>query len=380
MPRRNTLREIAADLGLSVTTVSRALGGHSDVAAGTRERIRDAAERLGYVPNTAGKALVTGRSGFVALLLPLHDARPLDPFLGEFVGGLGGGLVERGRDLYLATVPPGRTELEVLRHVAESGRADALVLTRVAEEDERVRFLAERGLPFIAHGRVLDTGRRYSWVDTDGAAAFGEAFELLHGLGHRAFGLVSITDPMTFRLVRESGLEDAIAHGGDATVSLTTARVSRFDAAERAAGIRAMLRRADRPTALLALTDELALAALEVARELGLEVPADLSIVGFDDLPGAAWAPPGLTTFDQRTRETAIELAHTLVEIIDGRTAEQRRLIRPHLVLRGSHGPVPETVRAASRSPNHPRSRGPSSARHDPARGPRTTDTEARTR
>lgn len=341
MARRNTLREIAADLGLSVTTVSRALGGHSDVAAGTRERIRDAAERLGYVPNNAGKALVTGRSGFVALLLPLHDHQPLDPFLGEFVGGLGEGLVERGRDLYLATVPRGRSELEVLRHVVESGRADGVVLTRTAEDDERVDFLAERGFPFITHGRVLDATRRYSWVDTDGAAAFAEAFELLHGLGHRAFGLLSITDPMTFRLTRESGLEAAIAARGDPGVTLDVRHVERFDARAVARSVEAMLRGDRRPSALLALTDDLALTALEVAASIGLGVPDELSIVGFDDLPAAAWAPPGLTTFDQRTRETALELAHTLVDIIDGRTAEQHRLLRPRLVARASHGRAP---------------------------------------
>jgi len=357
LSRKSTLKELAAELSLSVTTVSRALGGHSDVAEITRERVRQVADRLGYVPNTAGKALVTGKSGFVALPLPLWaDGRPLDPFLGEFVGGLGEGLVDRGRDLILATVPRKRTEMDVIRHIVESGRADGLVLMRITEEDERMHFLAERGFPFVAHGRVLDTHRRYSWVDTDGARAFCEAFELLHGLGHRAFGLVSITDPTTFRLVRESGLEDAIGARGDADVTLVITHVERFDVDDRTRAIRAMLDDDARPSAVLALTDELALAVLDVAASLGLAVPGDLSVVGFDDLPAAAWAPPGLTTFDQRTRETAIELAHTLVEIIDGDTAEQHRLLCPHLVARGSHGPAPGTsAPRGARSGHHTR-------------------------
>ena len=342
MARRSSLKRIAFETGLSVTTVSRALGGHSDVAEDTRERIRTAAERLGYVANTAGKALVTGRSGFVALLLPRSAERAIDPFLGEFVGGLGEGLAERGRDLNLAVVPRGRTELDVLRHVVESGRADGVVLTRIAEDDARVDFLLERGFPFITHGRTtLDARHRYSWVDTDGAAAFAEGFELLHGLGHRRFGLVSITEPMTFRLTRESGLEEAIAARADPAITLAVARVGRFGAPDRAGAVEAMLRATPRPTAVLALTDGIALTVLEVAGILGLSVPGDLSVVGFDDLPAAAWAPPGLTTFDQRTHETAVELAHTLVDIIDGDTAEQHRLLRPRLVARGSHGPAP---------------------------------------
>jgi len=362
--RKSTLREIAADLNLSVTTVSRALGGHSDVAESTRERVRHTADRLAYVPNNAGKALQTGRSGFVSLLLPLHDDQPLDPFLGEFIGGLGEGLVEKAQDLFLATVPRGRTEMEVLRHVVESGRADGLVLTRVAEDDERVRFLAERRFPFIAHGRVLNGEQRYSWVDTDGGAAFAEAFALLHELGHRRFGLISIDEPMTFRLTREIGLEEAIATHADPSVTLASRRTARFDSAARHEAIAALLDRPDRPTAILALTDEIALDVLDVAAALGLGVPTDLSVIGFDDLPAAARARPGLTTFDQRTRETAIQLAHTLVELIDERTAEQHRLLRPHLIARGSHGPAPDAPRTAS----------PSTARRPWTRtAPRTT-------
>ena len=351
MARRSSLKRIAAELGLSVTTVSRALGGYPDVAEETRARIRETAERLGYVPNTAGKALVTGRSGFVALLLPRSAERAIDPFLGEFVGGLGEGLAERGRDLNLAVVPRGRTELDVLRHVVESGRADGVVLTRIAEDDARVEFLLERGFPFITHGRTLDARRRYSWVDTDGGAAFAEAFELLHGLGHRRFGLVSIDEPMTFRLTRESGLEEAIAARADSDVSLAVTRVGRFGARGRAEAVEAMLRAEPRPSAVLALTDGIALTVLEVAASLGLAVPEDLSVVGFDDLPAAAWAPPGLTTFDQRTHETAVELAHTLVEIVDGDTAEQHRLLRPRLVERGSHGPLSTARRPPARTP-----------------------------
>ena len=91
-------------------------------------------------------------------------------FLGEFVTGLGEGLVSRGVDLILATAAMPQSELSVLRHVVESGRADGVVVTRIAETDERVAYLRARDFPFVAHGRLLDDTQSYNWIDTDGGA------------------------------------------------------------------------------------------------------------------------------------------------------------------------------------------------------------------
>lgn len=342
MPRP-TLRHLADELELSITTVSRGLAGYDDVAEATRERVRDAAARAGYVPNSAGKSLVTGRSGFVGLVLPLREPPVIDPFLGEFLSGLGEGLVARGNDLFLATAQPNQTEMEVLQHVVESGRADGLVLSRISEHDARVDYLIDKNFPFVTHGRTMDPSRQHAWVDTDGAEAFAASFRLLHGLGHRAFALLSIEEQQSFRQFREAGLSAAIEATADPAVSLSLHRTPRFDTRARTEAVRALLTREDRPTALLALTDELALTALEVAAELGINVPGELSVIGFDNLPASEWVSPGLTTYDQHIRETAVELAHRLVDLIDGDDpgAPSHRLINPTPIHRASHGPAP---------------------------------------
>lgn len=340
---RPTLRHLAEELDLSITTVSRGLAGYDDVAEATRERVRAAAARAGYVPNSAGKSLVTGRSGFIGLVLPLRAPPVIDPFLGEFLTGLGEGLVERGNDLFLATAQANQSEMEVLQHVVESGRADGLVLTRIHEQDERVDYLLRQGFPFVTHGRTIEPDQRHAWVDTDGATAFADSFMQLHALGHRRFALLSITEPQSFRHFRESGLQAAIAATGDDSVRLQIDRTPRFDPDARVTAIRTLLSRADHPTALLALTDELALSALEVAAELGLSVPRDLSVIGFDNLPAAEWVSPSLTTYDQHIRETAVALAHRLVDLIDGSEAgtPSQHLITPTPIHRASHGPAP---------------------------------------
>ncbi len=340
--RSSTLKVLAEHLGISIATVSRALAGNPTVAEQTRERVAKAARAHGYVPNVAARQLVSGRSGFAGFILPVRGPSFVDSYLGEFLTGLGEGLVEHGVDLFLATSQPGQSELSVLRHVIESGRADGVVVTRVAEDDERVAYLRKRGVPFVMHGRLLDEDAPVSWLDTDSGTAFGEAFEMLYDLGHRRFGLVSITDRMTFRHLRERGLRQAIARRGDDTVELEVVAAPRFDRGAIVDAVGELLTRPRRPTAVIGLFDEVALLVLEGAARAGLKVPEDLSVVGFDNVAASRYAPPGLTTFDAGTRSSAREIGRMLISVIDNRNeAPLQRLVRPELVLRGSHGPAP---------------------------------------
>lgn len=336
-----TLRELAEHLDVSITTVSRALAHSPTIALKTRQRVVEAASRLGYVPNVAGRQLVSGRSGFAGLVLPIRGPNFIDSYVGEFVTGLGEGLVPHGMDLFIAIAQAGHTELDVLRHVVESGRADGVVLPRIGEDDERVRYLIERRIPFVTHGRLMGDQPAYNWLDSDHVTAFGEAFDLLYGLGHRHFGLVSITDRMTFRRLRERGLREAIAKRGNPEVTLEIVSAPRFDKAAMAQAVVGLLTGERRPTAVIGIFDELALTVMEEATRLGLSVPKDLSVVGFDNIAASAYAPPGLTTFDADIRASAQSIAEMLIAAIEGQQDTSQRLVRPRLVARGSHGPVP---------------------------------------
>jgi LacI family transcriptional regulator len=343
MSRAKTLKELASRLDVSITTVSRALAGDPAIALKTRTRVAEAAREYGYVPNTAARALVSGRSGFVGLVLPIRGPNLVDSFLGEFVTGLGEGLVSRGSHLILATAPEGETELTVLRHLVESGRCDGVVVTRIAETDERIKYLHERQVPFVAHGQLIDDNTSYNWIDTDGAHAFAEAFDMLYALGHRHFGLVTISEPMTFRHRRQDGLADAIARRGDPSVRLDVATSPRFDRGARVDAINRLLHAPQRPTAIIGLFDDLALTVMEEAARAGLSIPRDLSVIGFDNILASNYAPPGLTTFDALIQQAAREIGQMIVEIIETRPAAPgSRLIKPKLVARASHGPAPK--------------------------------------
>ena len=218
----------------------------------------------------------------------------------------------------------------MIRHIVEARRADGLVLARTAEADERVAYLVERGFPFVSHGRVAEPAPGHRWLDTDGAAAFAEAFELLYELGHRHFGLVTIDEPMNFRRLRTEGLEAAIAGRGDPAVRLDTASAPRFDRASRAAAIRSMLTAAPRPTAVLGLFDGQALAVLEEAaqpRPRGAARPLGRRLRRRARPPRSP--RPGLTTFDADIHGSAVEIAGMLVRAIaDPDGPAETRLVR----------------------------------------------------
>lgn len=340
--RQPRLKELASELGVSITTVSRALAGYPDVSPATRARVASAAEAKGYVPSRIGRMLVSGRTDFIGMVLPVRDGQMIDAFLGEFVAGLSETFVAHGRDLFIATATAAPSEVEVLRHIVAGARADAIILNRTRIDDERLRFLTRRGFPVVAHGRVLTDMPAFPTFDTDGDAAFAEAARMLVALGHRRFGLITIDEPYTFAHLRRRGLERALAEAG---LTLPRGAVLSVPMSDRTAAIAAaerLLAADDRPTAILGITDVQALAVLEVAARRGVSVPGALSVIGFDDLPVAAYASPALSTFDQHTRESARIVGSMVIDLLDkGPEAVPSRLIRPEFVPRGSHGPAP---------------------------------------
>ncbi len=340
--RQTRLRELASELGVSITTVSRALAGYSDVSAATRARVAEAAEARGYVPSRIGRMLVSGRTDFIGMVLPLRDGNMMDAFLGEFIAGLSETLVAHGRDLFIATATTGQSEVDVLRHIVAGDRADAVILNRTRIDDERVRYLARHNFPLVAHGRVLTDMPPHPSFDTDGTAAFLEAARMLAELGHRRFGLITIDEPYAFAHLRRRGLEQGLAEFGLTLAHDCVETVPMSDRPAALAAAARMLSRDNHPTAILGITDAQALAVLEIAAQRSISVPEELSVIGFDNVPIAAYANPALSTFDQHTRESARIVGNMIIDLLEkGPAAVQSRLIRPDFVARGSHGPAP---------------------------------------
>lgn len=335
-----TLKRVAEDLNLSITTVSRALNGYPDVSESTREKVREAAQRVGYVPNRLAQALQRGTAEAVGIILPSQFGHFEDPFFLELLVGVGERLHNANLDLVVCAVPEGPAELDAYKRLVEGRRADAVIIARTRRHDERIDYLIDRGIPFVAHGRA-ETAAPMAFIDADARTAFRRSTRRLIELGHRRIALIGAPEELFTAGERRAGYEDALQEAGiafDPDLYAVTKLNERggTTAAER------LLSAAKPPTALLCANDSIALGALRIARRLGIAVPEELSIVGFDDLPMAAQAEPALTTMRQDIRGAGARLADMVCARLGGTAiAELQELLEAPLIERESSGPAP---------------------------------------
>jgi LacI family transcriptional regulator len=309
----SSLRHLARSLGLSVTTVSRALDGYSDVAAKTRKRVRERAEAVGYRPNAAARRLRKGQSELVTLVLPTEPGQFNEPLYIELLAPMGQRLAREGYDLTLIAATPGPDELRTYRRIVEGRRADGIVVVRTRRQDARIDYLQKLGFPFVAMGRC-DTHQPYAFVDGDGEAAFADAVRRLVALGHRRIVHLAAPSAFTFAGLRRRGYASAMENAGLAP-SIIEHRADEqggFGAALEALG------GATPPTALLCATDRMAFGALRAARQHGFVVPRDLSIIGHDNLVTAQFCDPPLTTMELPIAATGARLAEMVLARIGG--------------------------------------------------------------
>jgi LacI family transcriptional regulator len=331
----STIRELAHSLGLSITTVSRALDDYTDVSALTRARVRAAAEASGYRPNAAARRLRRGQTEVVTMVLPTAHGRFDEPLYIELLAAMGPHFVKAGYDLTLLAAPPGDEEIKTYRRIVEGRRADGIIVVRARRDDARIRYLLTTDTPFVVMGRS-DVAGDYSLLDGDGTKAFSAATERLLALGHRRIVHLAAPSAFTFATLRRNGYEGAMLASGLQPVSIESAAES--DAAYAVA--LQILAGESRPTALLCATDRMAYGVLKAAKELGLRVPDDLSVIGHDNLPASARTEPALTTMELPPADTGERLALLLLERIKTPDAKPVHDIREvHLIERGSIAP-----------------------------------------
>jgi len=354
-PVQVSLRAIATRLDLSVTTVSRALGGFPEVAAVTRARVHAEAERIDYRPNQLARRLRHGRSEAIGLVLPAEAGQFDDPFFLRLLGAVGPALQRAGLDLLVMTARPGAEELRAYRHMIEGRRVDGMLLARTRRDDPRIRYLLDRGAAFVAHGRCEDP-RPYAFLDIDGVAACRTATERLIDFGHRRIGLINAAPHYMFAHHREQGWRAALA-----AADLPPGPLRHAEPSEEAGFslMRALLAERDPPTAVLCATDRLAVGALHAVSGAGLCAGRDISLIGYDDLPMASCTDPPLTTIEQSIFRAGARMVAMLVNLLGGADPATLREVWPaRLIPRASDGPAPSRagrrMKPANRkTPNH---------------------------
>ncbi len=327
-----SLSRIAAALGLSVTTVSRALAGYDDVAATTRARVEVEARRIDYRPNVAARRLRRGRAEAVGMVLPVGAGQFDDPFFIRMLSAVGPALEAARLDLLVTTARPGTDEIRAYRKLVESRKVDGILLARTRCHDERIAYLLDQDFPFVAHGRALEP-RPFAFVDIDGEAACREATERLVAFGHTRIALINARPAYMFAAHRRAGWRAAL--GGDGPLrEVEPSEENGFLAMQD-------LLATDRPTAVLCATDRIAVGALHALTAAGLRAGRDISVIGYDDLPLATYTDPPLTTIAQPIERAGRRMVEMLLARIAGAPATGLQEIWPaRLIARASDGPI----------------------------------------
>lgn len=338
--QRVGLKQIAAESGVSLMTVSRALKGEGRLSAKTRKRVLDVAERLRYRPNRLVRALQTGRSGTVGVMVNLSRS-----FTALLVRGIHNELASHGslpllhfRGVNTGTAPD-PMELSHIHRLLDQ-RVDGIIFWPSDETvpDGYLHEVWERGIPLVAVDRRLDKTRA-DFSGTDDEAGGRMAAEHLLALGHRRLAHVGGEPWVSTYADRRKGFERAVAGGGGTASTVSCRECDCHDA------VRRLLASRTRPTAIFAASDLMAPGIYAAAQAAGIEIGRDLAVVGFADLAEASALVPGLTTLRQNPYAIGRQAARLVLDRIEGTAAgEQPQAVRllPELVVRESSGAVRE--------------------------------------
>lgn len=330
---RATIRDVAKASGVSVTAASRALNNKDDLAPETRARILAAAEELNYVPNSVARALVLGRSKTLGVVLNNNAS----PVYAEVLQGIEQAANAAGFGVLLFNSAD--SQEQALRGIDTfyAKQVDGILLTPVQSDQRDIQQLQRCGLPYVLVLRHFP-GLENDYVIADNEEAGYISTIHLLDLGHRRIGHVSGPEHASTSQGRLQGYRRALAER-NIPFDETLVSHSLFTVAGGYEGSFGLLDRPDRPTAVFAATDLLALGVFRAARELGLQIPNDLALTGGDDVEFAEFLEVPLTTFHIPLRDIGGRAAEILLARINGEAqTAQQVVLTPTLVVRRSSG------------------------------------------
>lgn len=333
-PARSSARDVARLAGVSTATVSRALNTPAQVEPATLARVRAAVGKLGYVPFGAARTLRSRRSRMIGAVVPSNEYA----LYARTTGAMQRTLDELGYALVLATHYYDLTvEVRVTEQLVEHG-VDAFAFVGLDHDPALFTLLERYERPYVLTWGV-DESRRHPSIGFDNAAATLALTRWLIGLGHRRFGLISAPTPGNDRsTMRGAGIRRALAEAG---LSLDDRDVyyGSIALSSGQAGMRMLLGRSPRPTAVIATNDVFAVGAMMACRELGVRIPRDISITGVDSTDLGATQTPPLTSIQTPIVEVGAAAAAQLVARLEGRPVDLWQQLPFTLVQRGSAAP-----------------------------------------
>jgi len=337
MKQRINIVKLASHLGLSVSTVSKALNGRDDVSKATKQRVLDAANELGFSPDPAGRRLRSGTSETIGFVLSAPQANFVHPFFLDLLMGIDQGIEKTPFQLVIVTSRSPETEVDSFRRLVEQQRVDAVMFGRTRRDDSRIAFLQERSVPFVTLGSS-ETGSPFPYVDIDRTVAGRNGTARFIGQGHRRIGLLCTPDYLMLSQHLRDGYQTAL---DAAQIPFDPSLIVECDFSEEEGlnGARKLLSSPNPPTAIMCGHDLIASGAMRAIAETGKQPGKDIAIIGCDNHPIGPYLNPPLTTFSAPTLAAGQRMVELLLAHLNGKPVEGLQEIwTPELILRASHG------------------------------------------
>ncbi|WP_018248304.1 LacI family DNA-binding transcriptional regulator [Orenia marismortui] len=330
-----TIKDVAKDAGVSPSTVSRVINDHPRISNATKKKVKKSMKKIGYHPNIIAQSLVKQKTNTIGLVMPYSAEEAFaNPFYSEILRGIGAVAQEKGYSILLITCD-GQEEVEASLRAVKSKLVDGILILRAKKDDILLKKLREAEVPFVIVGRPEDADKHY-WVNNDNIKASKNLVQHLIDLGHKDIALITGGSEYIVSQDRLDGYKLALKenkikynpeyiihiHGNEEIISKNTKK---------------LLKKNPDLTAIFAVDDLMAYRSILAIKELGLKVPEDISVVGFNNNPLSQLITPSLTTVDINTYQLGEEATSILINVIENKISEYyHKIVEANIIIRNS--------------------------------------------
>lgn len=327
--KRININDVAKELGMSKSTVSRAISGKGRISEQTRVRVMDYINQIGYVPNNLAKSLAQSRTNNIACVIPKEDRFAQLPFFQKFIWGINNSAVNNDYDVL--TVIATKDDISQLERVIKNQKVDGVILARLYENDMALQFLKENEIPFVAIGTVDDSN--VVQIDNDNMGGCRELTSDLLNKGYERIAYIGNNELSTVNNQRLMGYVQAFL---DADVDCPTQYISLMDNVIKAVDTAVEKFIEEGVDCIVCMDDAICADVLEIVEQRGLSIPKDISVASLYDSSVLERNRPGVTTLSFDAEQLGEKGCQILIDEINGKNSQQKYLQDYSVVWKGS--------------------------------------------
>ena len=332
------IKTLAKKLGLSITTVSRALGGYSDVSEKTRQRVKKFARKYNYNPNPYASKLASGKSNIIGFVVPLYglNSNNLNQIsFFDFISGMTNKIHSENLQFFMMFVNSAEEEKKAYEKLIYVQKVDKIILHNLKKNDQRIKLLKKNNVKFVTWGRTQDL-KNYSWVDLDNEGSVNLIMEYLFKKNHKNIAYINIVEKYNFAYQRQQGYlkslkKNRIKYNKNYYISVKTEEPEQSSRI-----IKKMLINNPEITALICSTEFSGVGAIKACVDLGKKIGKDISIISFDGPVVENLTNPPITALSHPRKKLGLKAIEILLDMDNKSYKHQSYLAKPEIIERGT--------------------------------------------